>query len=56
MTANGIARMEADNDDFLVIAPTLEDLDNLARPLEKAWQIKRQTLMAGDSIEKKRKK
>ena len=52
MTANGIARMEADNDDFFVIAPTLEDLDNLARPLEEAWQIKRKTLMAGDSIEK----
>ena len=51
MTANRIARMEADNDDVLVIAPTLEDLDNLARPLE-AWQIKRQTLMAGDSVEK----
>ena len=51
-TVNGIARMEADNDDFLVIAPTLADLDNLAKPLEDASQIKRQTLMTGESIEK----
>lgn len=29
MTANGIARMEADNEDFLVVAPTIEDLKKL---------------------------
>ena len=52
MTKSGIARMEADNDDILVIAQTLEDLDNLAESLEDAWQIKRQTLTAGESIEK----
>ena len=52
MTTNGIARMEADNDDFLVIAPTLQDLDNLAKPLEDGWQIKRQTLTAENQSKK----
>ena len=44
--------MEADNDDFLVIAPTIEDLDKLAKPLEQAWQITKQTLTPEESIEK----
>ena len=52
MTANGIARMEADNDDFLVIAPTIQDLCNLAKPLEQAWQITKQTLTPEEFIEK----
>jgi hypothetical protein len=38
------ARMEADNDDFLITAPTEEHIDRLARPLEDAWQITKQKL------------
>ena len=38
-TQNGVARMEVDNDDFLVTAPTQADLDILSVPL-KAWKIK----------------
>ena len=30
----GVARMEVDNDYFLVTAPTQADLDTLARPLQ----------------------
>lgn len=33
MTSNGIARMEADNDDFIITAPTIEDLNRLAKHL-----------------------
>lgn len=39
-TTNGVARMEADNDDFFVSAPTEQDLDNLAQPLKEAWQYR----------------
>jgi hypothetical protein len=38
------ARMEADNDDFLITAPTEAQIDRLARPLETAWQITKQKL------------
>jgi hypothetical protein len=31
--------MEADNDDFLITAPTEDYIDRLARPLEDAWKI-----------------
>ena len=51
-TPNGVARMEADNDNFLVSAPTETDLDNLAKPLQEAWQITVQELKSGKSIEK----
>lgn len=47
MKTNVIARMEAGNDYFLVIAPTLKELDKLAKPLEDARQIKRQILTPG---------
>jgi hypothetical protein len=36
------ARMEADNNDFLITAPTEDHIDRLARPLEEAWQITKQ--------------
>lgn len=39
MTKNGVARIEADHDDFLVSAPTLEDLDILSQLL-KNWDGK----------------
>lgn len=48
-TANGVARMEVDNDDFLVTAPTKADLDRLAEPL-KAWEITVQTLSYDNPI------
>ena len=51
-TPNGVARMEADNDDFFVSAPTETDLDNLAKPLQEAWQITVQELKSENSIEK----
>jgi Reverse transcriptase (RNA-dependent DNA polymerase) len=38
------ARTEADNDDFLITAPTEAYIDRLARPLEAAWQITKQKL------------
>jgi hypothetical protein len=38
------ARMEADNDDFLITAPTEDHTDRLARPLEDARQITKQKL------------
>lgn len=40
MTENSIARMEADNEDFLVVASTIEDLNKLAKPLEDAWKVR----------------
>lgn len=52
MTANEIARMEADNDAFLVIAPIIEDLDKLAKSLEDALEITRRTLTHQNSIKK----
>jgi hypothetical protein len=36
--------MEADKDDFLITAPTEARIDRLARPLEAAWQTKKQNL------------
>lgn len=44
MTAKGVARMEVDNDDFLDTAPTESILEILASPLQKAWDIKTETL------------
>jgi hypothetical protein len=41
------ARMEADNDDSLVTAPTEDYIDRLARPLEDAWQIKSKSCRRG---------
>jgi hypothetical protein len=38
------ARMEADNDGFLITAPTEDHIDSLARPLEDAWQMTKQQL------------
>lgn len=50
MIANVIARMATDKDEFLVVAPTLEDLNNLAKSLDEAWQITRQRLLPEESI------
>lgn len=47
--ANGVARIEVDNDDFLVTAPTLEDLEMLSRPPTN-WDIAIQTLSAENAI------
>lgn len=55
MTSNGIARMQADNDDFLITAPTIAVFNRLEKPQRDAWQIKRQTLIPEDSIEKQTK-
>lgn len=49
-TKNGVARMEVDNDDFLVTAPTENDLHQLTAPLKKAWGITVQKLTAEHSI------
>ena len=51
-TPNGVARMEADNDDFFISAPTDTDLDNMAKPFIEAWQVTSQKLDHGKSIEK----
>lgn len=48
-TKNGVARMEVDNNDFLVIAPTQADLDVLSVSLQ-AWKIKIQKLTYADSV------
>ena len=48
-TKNGVARMEVDNDDFLVTAPTQQDLDMLSEPW-KSWKIKIQKLSKEDPI------
>ena len=47
---SGVARMEVDNDNFLVTAPTQADLDTLARPLQ-AWDIKVQILTYDNALE-----
>jgi hypothetical protein len=45
--------MEADNDDFLITAPTEDHIDRLARPLEDAWQITKQAVDAdSDSVQR----
>ena len=51
-TKSGIARMEANNDDFLVTAKNLETLENLAKPMKDAWQITVTTLSQNAAIEK----
>lgn len=38
-TANEVARMEADNDDLFISAPTDTDPDNLSKPFIDAWQV-----------------
>jgi hypothetical protein len=45
--------MEADNDDFLMTAPTADHIDRLARPLEDAWQITKQKLPTRTPIQSK---
>lgn len=45
MKENGVVRMKVDNKDFLVTAPTIEDLNILSNPL-KNWDITKQTLSA----------
>lgn len=51
-TPNGVARLEADNDDFFFSAPNDEDLDNITKPFIDAWQCTIQRLDHGQSIEK----
>lgn len=51
-TRNGTARCEADNDDFLLSAPTEEDLDALSKPLHDAWQVTTQKLTHEDALER----
>ena len=55
-TPNGVARMEADNDDFCMSAPTDTDLDNLEKPFIDAWQVTSQKLDHGIYIEKSARK
>jgi hypothetical protein len=43
------ARMEADNDNFLITVPTEDHIDRLARPLEDTWQITKQKLSMSKS-------
>lgn len=50
-TKNGVARMEVDNDDFLVTAPTEEDVHRLAQPLKDAWGITVQKLAPDQPID-----
>lgn len=42
---NGVARIEVDNDDFLVCPPTRKDTDRLTEPF-KNWDIKKQKITA----------
>lgn len=49
-TKNGVARVEVNNVNFLVTAPTQEDLEALSAPLIKAWKIKIQKLTQNQSI------
>lgn len=42
--SNGVAWMEADNDDIFFSAPTSEDFDNLSKTLIEAWQVASQNL------------
>ena len=51
-TPNVVARMEADNDDLFISAPTDTDLDNLEKPFIDAWQVTTQKLDHGISVEK----
>lgn len=51
-TKRGVARMEADNDDFFITAPTDDDLDLLSKTLEEVWQVTTQKLSAGHTLEK----
>ena len=50
-TASGIARMEANNDDFLVTAKNLETLEKLAQPMKEARQITVTTLSQNAATE-----
>lgn len=51
-TSYGVAQIEADNDDFLMSAPTKAYLDKLSLPLIDAWQVTIQDLGPGKRIEK----
>ena len=51
-TESGIARMEANNDDFLATAKNLKTLEKLAQPMKDAWQITVTTLSQDEAIEK----
>eukprot|EP00173_Palmaria_palmata_P001385 Plantae.Rhodophyta-Palmaria_palmata.ctg17648.p3 GENE.Plantae.Rhodophyta-Palmaria_palmata.ctg17648~~Plantae.Rhodophyta-Palmaria_palmata.ctg17648.p3 ORF type:complete len:115 (+),score=4.55 Plantae.Rhodophyta-Palmaria_palmata.ctg17648:403-747(+) len=51
-TKNGVAKLEADNDDFFMSAPTIQDLDELTQSFLDAWQVTIQDLNAGKSIGK----
>lgn len=51
-TSNGVARLEADNDDFFMSAPTDTYLDNLEKPFIEVWQVTSQKLDQGQDIEK----
>jgi hypothetical protein len=46
-------RMEADNDDFLITAPTEDHKDRLARPLEDTWKKTQQKLSTRTTIQSK---
>lgn len=50
--ANIVARMEADNDELFVSAPTDDDLDRLAKPCIDAWQITILKLSHGKALER----
>lgn len=50
----GVARCEADNDDFLFTAPTDADVESLLAPLRKAWSVTVQYLRhAHDSAQRR---